>query len=145
MTDAKAQLVRSWLIKAKHDLASARVLTASSPPLLDTAIYHCQQAAEKAVKGYLVFCEQEAERIHDIEVLIRSAMSCEQRFAAWVDVGIELTPYARLYRYPGPATEPTQKQVDRAISAAEGLYKFVLSLLPPESQPESAPPREPEG
>jgi HEPN domain-containing protein len=136
MTDAKAQLVHSWLLKAKRDLASARVLAASNPPLLDTAIYHCQQAAEKAVKGYLVFCDQEAERIHDIEVLIRSAMSCDQGFAEWVDVGNELTPYARLYRYPGPATEPTREQFDRAISAAEGLYKFVLSLLPPNAQPE---------
>jgi HEPN domain-containing protein len=137
MTDAKAQLVRSWLIKAKHDLASARVLAASTPPLLDTAVYHCQQAAEKAVKGYLVFCDQEAERVHDIEVLIHSAMSCAQEFEEWVEVGIELTPYARLYRYPGPATEPTQEQFDRALSAAEGLCKFVISLLPAEMQPDS--------
>jgi len=136
MTDAKAQLVRSWLLKAKHDLASARVLAASNPPLLDTAVYHCQQAAEKAVKGYLVFCDQEVERVHDIEVLIRSAMSCAQRFAEWVDVGIELTPYARLYRYPGPVTEPTQEQFDRALSAAQGLYEFIALLLPPEVQPE---------
>lgn len=57
MTDAKAHLVRSWMIKAQRDLASARVLAASDPPLLDTAMYHCQQAAEKAVKGYLVFCD----------------------------------------------------------------------------------------
>ena len=51
MTDAKTLLVRSWLIKAQRDLASARVLAANDPPLLDTAIYHCQQASEKAVKG----------------------------------------------------------------------------------------------
>jgi len=50
MTDAKAQLVRGWLTKAQHDLDSARVLAANAPPLLDTAIYHCQQAAEKAVE-----------------------------------------------------------------------------------------------
>ncbi len=136
MTDAKTQLARSWLLKAKHDLASARVLAASTPPLLDTAIYHCQQAAEKAVKGYLAFCDQEVERVHDIEVLIRSAMSCASAFREWVDVGIELTPYARLYRYPGPATEPTQEQFDRALSAAGELYKFVLSMLPEEMQHE---------
>jgi HEPN domain-containing protein len=75
MTEAKEQLVRGWLTKAQHDLASARVLAASTPPLLDTAIYHCQQTAEKAVKGYLAFCDQEFERVHDIEVLVRSAMS----------------------------------------------------------------------
>jgi HEPN domain-containing protein len=132
MTDAKAQLVQSWLTKAQHDLASACVLAATNPPLLDTAVYHCQQAAEKAVKGYLVFCDQEIERVHDIETLIRSAMSCAQEFADWIDVGIELTPYARIYRYPGCATEPSREQFSRAMSVAEGLYKFVVSLLPPE-------------
>ena len=136
MSDAKAQLVQSWLTRAQHDLASARVLAASDPPLLDTAIYHCQQAAEKAVKGYLVFCDQEFERIHDIEVLIRSAMSYATEFTDWIDVGIQLTPYARIYRYPGYATEPSREQFDQAMSAAEGLYSFVLSLLPQEMQPE---------
>ena len=34
MTDAKAQLVQSWLTKAQHDLASACVLAATNPPLL---------------------------------------------------------------------------------------------------------------
>ena len=121
MTDARTQLARSWLLKAKHDLTSARVLAASTPPLLDTAIYHCQQAAEKAVKGYLVFCDQEVERVHDMEVLVRAAASCAPTFGEWVDVGIQLTPYARLYRYPGPVVEPTREQFDRALSAAEGL------------------------
>lgn len=132
MIDAKTQLVKSWLTKAEHDLASARVLAANDPPLLDTAIYHCQQAAEKAVKGYLVHCDQEFERVHDVEVLIRLAMSCAEGFVDWVDIGIELTPYARIYRYPGYATEPSQEQFDRAVTAAEGLYQFVVSLLPPE-------------
>jgi len=52
MTDAKTQLVQSWLTKAQHDLASARVLSTAHPPLLDTAIYHCQQAAEKASNSH---------------------------------------------------------------------------------------------
>ncbi|QUV79696.1 MULTISPECIES: HEPN domain-containing protein [Chloracidobacterium] len=132
MTNAKAQLVRSWLIKAQHDLASARVLAASEPPLLDTAIYHCQQAAEKAVKGYLVFCDQEFERTHDIELLVQTAARYAQGFLNWIDVGIKLTPYARIYRYPGYAGEPDSEQVAWALSAAEGLYRFVVSLLPPE-------------
>ena len=136
MTDAKAQLVRSWLTKAQHDLASARVLAASDPPLWDTAIYHCQQAAEKTVKGYLVFREHEFERVHDIEVLIRAAESYAPEFSRWIDTGIQLTPYARIYRYPGYAAEPSEDQFKWALSAAEGLYDFVLSLLPQEMWPE---------
>lgn len=62
MKETKRQLVQSWLTKAQHDLASAHVLAASSEPLLNTSIYHGQQAAEKAVKGFLVFCDQESSR-----------------------------------------------------------------------------------
>lgn len=52
MDDAKRDLVRAWLLRA--DLASARKLAAGADPLLDTAIYHCQQAAEKTLEALLV-------------------------------------------------------------------------------------------
>jgi HEPN domain-containing protein len=134
MTGARMQLVRGWLTKAQRDLASARVLAASTPPLLDTAIYHCQQAAEKAIKGYLVFHDHQPEHTHDIELLLRTAALYADEFASWIDLGIELTPYARLYRYPGLAVEPEHGQFERALSAAEKLYELVISLLPPEVQ-----------
>jgi hypothetical protein len=72
--------VQGWLIKAQHDLASADVLSQSHLPLLDTAIYHCQQAAEKSVKGFLVYCDHEFERVHDVEALIRAALPYEAGF-----------------------------------------------------------------
>ena len=51
MDDAKRELVRAWLIKARNDLDTARQISAIPEGHLDSAIYHCQQAAEKAVKG----------------------------------------------------------------------------------------------
>jgi HEPN domain-containing protein len=136
MIEAKTKLVRSWLLKAKHDLASAKVLATSNPPLLDTALYHCQQAAEKALKGYLVFCDQEFERVHDLEILIHLSIPYQSKMNEWIDAGIQLTPYARIYRYPGYTIEPSKKEFDKAISVAEGLYDFILSLLPGEMRPE---------
>jgi hypothetical protein len=47
MDDARRTAVRQWLQKAERDLASALRLLAGEPPFLDTAAYHCQQAAEK--------------------------------------------------------------------------------------------------
>ena len=47
--NAKLELVQNWLIKAQHDLAAARKLSVGPDPYLDVAVYHCQQAAEKAV------------------------------------------------------------------------------------------------
>jgi len=56
MNETKRQLIESWLTKARHDLTSAQVLGTNPVPLLDTGIYHCQQAAEKAIKGASVLC-----------------------------------------------------------------------------------------
>jgi hypothetical protein len=44
----------TWLEKALRDLKSAKKLFESDEPILDTAIYHTQQCAEKALKAYLV-------------------------------------------------------------------------------------------
>ncbi len=53
MDESCIELARSWLTKAQHDLDSAKRL--SSNPILDVSIYHCQQAAEKALKSFLAF------------------------------------------------------------------------------------------
>jgi HEPN domain-containing protein len=53
MEEAKRTLVRSWLTKASHDLAAARSLSEPVRAILDIAIYHCQQAAERLNGGTL--------------------------------------------------------------------------------------------
>ncbi|HEY7294444.1 MAG TPA: HEPN domain-containing protein [Dehalococcoidia bacterium] len=50
---ARLELVRGRLIKGRHDLLIAD-LASRNPELRDVAVYHCQQAAEKALKAYLV-------------------------------------------------------------------------------------------
>ena len=66
----KIDLVKSWMIKSNHDLNSARILADNPEPYLDTAIYHCHQAAEKAIKGFLVYHDVRFEKTHDLRLLI---------------------------------------------------------------------------
>ena len=40
------------------------------PPFYDVAVYHCQQAAEKAVKAFLVHPGKPYEKTHDIKGLV---------------------------------------------------------------------------
>jgi HEPN domain-containing protein len=74
MTAAKQELVQNWLTKARSDLVSAMKLADKLDPHLDTAIYHCQQAAEKAIKAVLVFHDRRFEKTHEIEALIPLAI-----------------------------------------------------------------------
>jgi len=43
--------VEQWLAHADSDRRTATVCLAADPPLLDAASFHCQQAAEKLLKG----------------------------------------------------------------------------------------------
>lgn len=52
MDEAKVHEIRQWLIKANHDIGSAQRLLTGDAPFLDTAVYHCQQAAEKTLAAY---------------------------------------------------------------------------------------------
>lgn len=100
MDNAKLEWVRSWLIKAHSDLRSARALVALSEPATDTAIYHCQQAAEKSLKGYLAFRDQPLERTHDLQRLLDLAIALDSAFASLEVQADILNPYATAFRYP---------------------------------------------
>lgn len=137
MSEAKQELVRGWLLKASHDLGAAQVLGASKKALLDVAIYHCQQAGEKALKGFLVFWDQRVEKTHDLRALLRKAMVIEPRLGVIWDAAEHLTPYATAYRYPDPIDEPTPEQVEKALHDAVSIYEQALAYLPAEVHPET--------
>jgi HEPN domain-containing protein len=132
MDDARRQLVRAWRIRAQHDLDTAGLIAGLPQGHLDTAIYHCQQAAEKVVKAFLALHDHPLERTHDVERLVTIAATYDQRFGHWTESGVLLSPYATAYRYPGEGSdlEPTRAEFDEALSVATEFVSFVLTLLP---------------
>ena len=137
MDDTRLALLRSWLTKAASDLRGARILGSADDAPLDTAIYHCQQTAEKAVKAFLVSKELSPEKTHDIRRLTLTAAAHEPRFNELLDMAAALTPYAWEFRYPGDLAEtyPTREEFDEALQHAQAIYDFVLNLLPAEARP----------
>jgi len=134
-SDAKTELTRSWLVKAYRDLLSAEKLGNVQAPLLDTAAYHCQQTAEKAIKAFLLFHDIRFEKTHDIEALILQASTIDPDFADHLDDGQILTPFATEFRYPGEFLEPDPDEFAEAYQTASEFYHFVLSKLPPQTHP----------
>jgi HEPN domain-containing protein len=47
-------------------LRGAEIDLAADPPLLDDPMFHCQQAAEKALKAYLTWHDRPFRRTHDL-------------------------------------------------------------------------------
>ena len=137
MDDLPLPDAKAWMIKAWRDLETARRVRDGEPPFFDVAVYHCQQAAEKAVKAFLVHHGKSYEKTHDIEVLIDLASEIAPAFSQLADAADALTPYASRFRYPNAtfAIEPQPAEFDEALQHAEGIYEFVLKSLPAEVRP----------
>ena len=133
MDEALARLTGEWLRKALHDLQTARITAGAVDGPLDTAIYHCQQAAEKTMKGWLTAHNIPFERTHDVRLLIRYAAQTRPDFADLAGAAELLTPYASIFRYPGLTDEsvPSREEFDAALRHSESIFDFESRLLSP--------------
>ena len=130
MSDDENDSLSAWLIKAQSDLASAEVLLANKPAILDTACFHCQQAAEKYLKAFLVFKEVKFGKTHSMTYLINLCIKAEPVFVKIQEQAETLKPFAVEIRYPGAAVKPSSEEADEALSAAKTIRDFVQKHLP---------------
>ncbi|OLD62664.1 MAG: hypothetical protein AUI47_11755 [Acidobacteria bacterium 13_1_40CM_2_68_5] len=88
---ARVAETREWLQKAALDLRGARIDLDAKPPLLEDALYHCQQAVEKALKGLLAWHDVAFRKTHSLEELGASCEKVEPTLKAVVDAAVPLT------------------------------------------------------
>ena len=129
MTDPAAIVVGAWLEKAERDLASAARLLDGTPPYLDTAVYHCQQAGEKALKAFLAARGQPPRRIHDLVLLIDACVELDASFSQLAEAAEILPPYGTTFRYPGDTAETLLADALEAIDCAKHLLDHVRIAL----------------
>lgn len=137
MADAASTEAKAWMVKAWRDLETGRRAAAGTPPFYDTAVYHFQQAAEKAVKAFLVLHGKAYEKTHDVEVLTDHAAELDADFNQLADAADALTPYATRFRYPNAtfAVEPQPAEYHEAEQHAQTIYDFILNRLPTDARP----------
>lgn len=126
--------VRAWLELAALDLEVA-IRLAEDPVFARAVVYHCQQAAEKAIKGLLTWHGVRFGRTHDLDVLGSLALPVAPGLRPALDRAVELTPYAWLYRYPPDSPAPLEGEAGEAIGAARALLDAIDGVLPPGLRP----------
>jgi len=126
---------RAWLLKAAEDLRAAHVVLSASPPLLWDAMFHCQQAAEKALKSFLTWRDLPFTKTHDLVELGRGCVEVEPEMAPLLPQAAYLTRYASGLRYPGELPEPPLEEARRALVLAREIVDAILTRLPAEARP----------
>lgn len=125
--------VRDWLTKCRLDMRAAEHLLAGDPDLAETALFPCQQAAEKALKAFLVWRGLAFSKTHNLVTLVSRCTQAEPAFSSLEDAAVVLTPYAVAFRYPGEVTLPTVEQAEEGRQFMHEVFRFVATWLPPEA------------
>ncbi|HLH18242.1 MAG TPA: HEPN domain-containing protein [Bryobacteraceae bacterium] len=127
----------SWLRKAASDLRCAGIDLEATPPATEDAVFHCQQAVEKALKAFLVWHDAPFAKTHDLGKLGASAVQFDATLEPLVDRVVDLSKYAWMFRYPGDPVEPTLEETEevlrRALSVVDELKKRITEPEPPEA------------
>jgi HEPN domain-containing protein len=131
----KITRTKAWLIKAQRDFKAAEQLLAQDEPLLDLVVYHCQQTAEKALKGYLFWHDIPFRKTHDLVELLDQCIVLDHTLESFQETARLLTPLGVEFRYPGDLLEPPLAEAQDAFARAKALLDAIVERLPDEVAP----------
>jgi HEPN domain-containing protein len=101
----------------------------------DTTCFHCQQAAEKVLKAFLISRNVTFERVHAMVYLVDLCVAQGRTFNELREKAELLSPYAVEVRYPGDVLVVPREDAEEALSAATAIWGFVLKQFPAEARP----------
>ncbi len=127
---AELELARQWTAKAANDLLSAdNNLKAANVPF-DVVCFHCQQAAEKLLKAFLIAKNRPAPRTHDLLLLLEEALKSGDEAESLRDQLALLMPYAVEIRYPDEWFEPSVEDAREARFAVQKVLDWLRAAIP---------------
>lgn len=128
------ELVQQWLERAHADLGFA-ALGQKEPRFTSEVSFHCQQAAEKALKAYLAHHGVDFAWSHDIAYLLNLCESRNAAFQQFRQSAGTLTSYAVHFRYPRAGPDPSIEECQQALIISQEIFDFVVECLPREVRP----------
>jgi HEPN domain-containing protein len=126
---ADIEVAREWLRFAHTDLSAALYLQGHRPIPAEIICYHCQQAAEKAIKAVLAYHYEDIPHIHDLTKLLVLAAECDQSLLNVFKQANRLSNYAVFSRYPG-GVEISEDDMKTALMFSDEILTQVEILIP---------------
>lgn len=130
----KKDIAREWFEIAGIDLATAEYLQKMIPTPIEIICYHCQQSAEKYLKGYLAFQGEEIKKTHDLVLLNKTCQIYDEDYKILEEDCLMLTDYGVNVRYPFPM-DLNESDIKIAIKFASKIQKcqwlncYIVKLL----------------
>ena len=122
-----------WFALAADDIRAAKLCLDARVPVLGVAAFHCQQAAEKLIKGLLVLAGGSFRKTHDLDELADLAAPKFPKFVAHLDACRPLTDWGSVFRYPpldeAAAALPTAERIGAGINVLSRFQAAIKKSL----------------
>lgn len=129
----QAREARRWVARADLDAAAAERLLTGEPPLPSVAAFHCQQAAEKLLKGALVGAGVRPRKTHDLASLADEVVGLMPALAPLAGPLAPRTLWSFAFRYPldegVDEPEPTVTEIRTVLDQLVELRAAVLRAI----------------
>ena len=126
----ETEIARQWIAKAANDLLNADNNLQSEVVPFDTVCFHCQQAAEKFLKAFLVGKGQTYPITHDLLLILEKILPLNSGAEKLRDILAILMPYAVEIRYPDDWYMPSEEDAREARDAVNKVKLWLQNALP---------------
>ena len=121
-----------WLNQAARDRICAQALIGVEA---SRSVFHSQQAAEKALKGFLTFSQIAFRKTHDLTDLGSQCAGADASLEPILREVGGLTDYATAFRYPDAPYEPDSAEAVEAWNLATRLCDEIQRRIENVTQP----------
>jgi len=128
MDNDKIINVREWFKYANDDFDVVNLLLSLYPYKVNIMCFHCQQAAEKMLKAFILHMDTEIPKIHDLNVLRNMCAANDETFSDILNECADLNIYSSKPRYPSGSTI-TEENMHQAIKDCRAVIEFVISKI----------------
>lgn len=117
-----------WFEYADNDFEAVSILSEQLKPKYEIVCYHCQQCAEKMLKGYIAYNNGRLQKTHDLVVLCETSAKYDDKFEDILEICSDLTIYASEVRYPN-LMQIEDYHMKKAIENAKLIREFIIDKV----------------
>jgi len=118
-----------WFVMAQKDIKGAKILFENDADN-EIVCFHCQQAVDKYLKGYLIYITGELQEGHSLVKLCKKIMKYDKTFGEFLkDMAFINTFYIET-RYP--AADPlivTKEDTEECFKITQNVISKINSLI----------------
>lgn len=122
------EIPQEWFALADQDVRIARAAVEQGLGL-EGAAFHVHEAAEKALKGYLITAGWELSKTHSLPFLLREAQKREARFAPHAPLCGRIDDYIRLRYPPFPEATATAEELLADLAGVESMVRLARQAV----------------